>query len=71
MLPASYLKRCKDTGRKPITADYAVWLITVKHLRPAMVPSDFTTDHLEKIPPAERKRWLRVSRTRQNRQKAR
>ncbi len=63
-LPRSYLDRCKRTGRLPITADYAVWLVTVKKLRPAVVPASFTTDHLDKLPIDERQRWLRTSRRR-------
>lgn len=54
----------KKTGHKAISADYAVWLVTVKRLRPAIVPVTFTTDHLDKLPSDERKRWLRVSRRR-------
>lgn len=63
-LPAGYLRRCRTTGRKPITADYAVWLIILRGLRPAVVPADFTNMHLDLLPPDERKRWLRVSRRR-------
>lgn len=63
-LPAGYLEQCKRTGHKPITAEYAVWLVTVKGLRPAVVPGTFTEGHLDRLPPDERKRWLRVARRR-------
>jgi len=62
-LPQSYLKRCKTTGHKPITADYAVWLVR-RGIRPAVVPARFTTAHLDQLPPKERQRWLRTERRR-------
>jgi len=70
-LPASYLKQCKATGRNPITADYAVWLINLRGQRPAIVPADFTTDHLKLIPADEAKRWLQTARRRHNAAKRR
>lgn len=63
-LPAGYLDMCKRTGHKPITADYAVWLVTVKKLRPAVVPANFTRRHLNQLPLDEQKRWVRVARRR-------
>lgn len=70
-LPAGYLQRCRTTGRNAMSADYAVWLVTVRGLRPAVVPADFTSMHLELLPADERKRWLRVSRRRYLKQKRR
>jgi hypothetical protein len=48
-LPARYLERCKRSGHLPMSADYAVWLINSRHIRPAIVPADFTTRHLDLI----------------------
>jgi hypothetical protein len=62
-LPKSYLKRCKTTGHKPMTADYAVWLVR-RGGSPAVVPAHFTTAHLDQLPLAERQRWLKTSRRR-------
>jgi hypothetical protein len=62
-LPASYLKRCKATGHKPITANYAVWLVR-RGGSPSVVPADFTTAHLDQLPLFERQRWLKASRRR-------
>ena len=62
-LPASYVKRCKATGHKPITADYAVWLVR-RGIRPAVVPARFTAAHLDQLPSKERQRWLRTERRR-------
>ena len=63
-LPRGYLRECKRTGHFPVTADYALWLVTVKHLSPAVVPINFTADHLNLLPPMEAKRWLRTARRR-------
>jgi hypothetical protein len=63
-LPSGYLSRCKKTGRMPITADYAVWLVNTRGLQPAIVPADFNTSHLDQLPKGERKRWLRTARRR-------
>jgi hypothetical protein len=61
--PRSYVKRCKATGHKPITADYAVWLVR-RGGSPAVVPANFTTAHLDQLSLFERQRWLKASRRR-------
>ena len=48
----------------PITADYAVWRVKVAGAGRVMVPAKFTTEHLDQLPTAERKRWLKVARRR-------
>lgn len=65
-LPPSYVDKAKRSGRASqiMSADYAVWLVTVKGLRPAVVPGSFTTCHLDKLPNDERVRWLKTSRRR-------
>lgn len=68
-LPAGYLSRARRSGHLPMSADYAVWLINIRGLRPAVVPADFTTEHLRVIPPDEQKRWSRVALRRLNKQK--
>ena len=67
-LPASYLKRCKISGRKPISVDYALWWVN-RGGHPAVVPGHFTTDHLDQLPEGERKRWLQTARRRYNAKK--
>ena len=62
-LPKTYLEHAKRMGRKPIDADWAVMLVS-KGRRPAIVPGSFTTEHLDKLPDHERKRWLKTSRRR-------
>ncbi len=68
-LPRSYQHKCATTGRRPITADYAVWLINMRGLRPAVVPASFDTDHLKLIPADEAQRWLKTARRRHNEKK--
>lgn len=62
--PQSYLEKCARTRHLPISADYAVWLVVAKGLRPAVVPEKFSTDHLDMLPLAERQRWLKTARRR-------
>ena len=63
-LPRSYVLKCAKSKRMPITADYAVWLVTKKGLSPEVVPGKFTTEHLAMLPDSERQRWLRTARRR-------
>jgi hypothetical protein len=56
--------RAKDSGRKMLTADYCIWLVNVKGLRPAYVPLRFSTRHLDQLPLDERRRWLKTARRR-------